>query len=361
MILNVANSCFSEDFLNEVSRFNTVKILFGKLPNDIIGGGCEAILLPDVNKDILVNYIQQAYSKGILFNYVINSPFLNNLETSENGRKKINELLDFLNTLPLESVTVANPFLLMYIKKNYKNLRVKASATFMIDSVDKALKIKQMGADIIVLDPLLVNRNFETLRKIRSIIGEEIELIVNNNCLLNCPMLTYHQTYLGLSSKKDCCNSSSDLCYSICSQLRLSDSCYYIKGDWIRPEDLHYYEEIGYDRFKIIDRCAPSDIMVKRIKAYTERKYSGNLLDLIQHYCYQDEIDRTEYLKNIYIDNSKLDGFLEHFVSGKCNGRDCSPSCNYCRKFADSAIEINKSFKNFWSARKNNLTDSLLS
>lgn len=361
MILNVANSSFSEDFLDDVSKFDTVKILFGKLSDDVIGGGCEAALLPDVNKDILVNYIKQAYSKGILFNYIINAPFLNNLELFNNGRKKINELLDFLSTLPLESVTVANPFLLMYIKKNFKNLRIKASATFMVDSVDKALKLKQMGTDIMVLDPLLVNRNFETLKKIRVVIGNEIEILVNNNCLLNCPMLNYHQIYLGSSSQETSCNSSSDFCYKICSHLRLSDPCYYIRGDWIRPEDLHYYEEIGYDRFKIIDRCAPKDIMLKRVKAYTERKYSGNFLDLIQHYCYQDEIIRNEYFNNIYIDNSKLNGFLEYFVSGKCNGRDCSPSCDYCRKFSEKAIRVDESFKKLWSTKKNKAINSLLS
>lgn len=361
MILNVANSCFSEKFLEDVSKFSTVKILFGKLPDDVIGGGCDAALLPDVSKDRMVEYIRKAYSKGILFNYVINSPHLNDLETSENGKKRIRELLDFLNTLPLESVTVANPFLIMFIKKNYKNLRIKASANFMVDSVDKAVKLKQMGVDIIVLDPLLVNRNFETLKKIRSVIGEEIELIVNNNCLLNCPMLTYHQTNLGLSSQGDGCQTSQDLCYNLCSRLRISDACYYIKGDWIRPEDLHYYEEMGYDRFKIIDRCVPPDIMIKRIKAYTDRKYSGNLLDLIQHYCYQDEIDRKEYFNSVYIDNSKLNGFLEYFISGKCDGRDCSPSCNYCQEFAEKSITMDKSFKDKWSEKKIDSINSLLS
>jgi len=52
------------------------------------------------------------------------------------------------------------------------------------------------------------------------------------------------------------------------------------------PEDLHYYEKLGYETFKIVERNTPTQILLERVKAYSERRYDGNLLDLVQNYAY---------------------------------------------------------------------------
>ncbi len=341
MYLNVAVD-FSENFIEKVAEYEEVKVLFGKMPSDYIGGGIDTSLLKNISYDYFFAYIEKAKKNGILFNYIINAPTNRNNEFSEKGKRKINELLSILNELELESVTVSNPFLLLYIKHNFKNLRIKASANFNIDSVEKARKVKNMGADILVLDPMLVNRDFSTLKKIRKEIGEELEIIVNNNCLMTCPMLNYHQNYLGLLEPSD--SDKKDFCYQLCSAERIKNPINYIKSDIIRPEDLHYYEELGFERFKIIDRCTPPDLMLKRVKAYIEHRYNGNLLDIIQHFGYKDSISSKEYIRNIYIDNNALDGFMEQFVSEKCNGRNCSSKCKYCDEYAKKSILIDNDF-----------------
>lgn len=341
MILNVATD-FSEEFLEDLSKYKEVKVLFGKVPSDFIGGGVDASLLNDISYDYLISYIEKAKKKNIKFNYVINALVMNNQEFSRVGKIKLDELLDLLNGLDLESVTITNPYLVMYIKKSFKKLVLKASANFNVDSVEKARKVKEMGVDILVLDPLLVNKDFEALSKIRNEIGEDVELIVNNNCLINCPLLNYHQSFLSLLGKSE--DIVSDFCYLKCSMSRLIDVVNYLKSDVIRPEDLHYYEELGYRRFKVIDRCTPPSIMLKRVKAYCERKYNGNLLDIVQHYCYRDTVLPEFYKENIYINNNALDGFLDIFVSKKCNGRNCMAECNHCYDFAKKAISVNLDF-----------------
>ena len=60
----------------------------------------------------------------------------------------------------------------------------------------------------------------------------------------------------------------------------------YLRANWIRPEDLHLYEELGYHNFKIVERNTPTQILLERVKAYAERRYDGNLLDLVQNYAY---------------------------------------------------------------------------
>jgi collagenase-like PrtC family protease len=188
MMLNVAAN-FEDEYLDELSKYPEVRVVFGRLATDFVGGGCESALLKDISRQRLQSYVQRAKEKGIAFNYVINSPSVNNEEHSSHGKGELNRLLEFLSSLDLESVTIANPFLVLYIKRNFPNLRTKASANFAIDSLEKARYVRNMGIDILVLDPLLINRDFAALRAIRQALGDEIEILVNNNCLMNCPFL----------------------------------------------------------------------------------------------------------------------------------------------------------------------------
>ena len=74
-----------------------------------------------------------------------------------------------------------------------------------------------------------------------------------------------------------------------CQQIQNNKNEEYIKSPWVRPEDIKYYEEIGIEHFKITERGFPTDELVKRVKAYTDRKYNGNLIDLIQGHGYLDK------------------------------------------------------------------------
>jgi hypothetical protein len=109
------------------------------------------------------------------------------------------------------------------------------------------------------------------------------------------------------------------------------------------------------------------------VKAYTERSYDGNMMDLIhglsKYIIYNNNkyywkglkyllqpgkinllkahklVNKLSDLRNekafnesfdLYIDNKKLNGFLDFFHQGNCH-RDCK-ECNYCNKFAEKAV-----------------------
>ncbi len=358
--LNVAAN-FEDGFLDQIAKYPEVKVVFGKMKFDFIGGGVESNLLKDISYDDFIAYVQKTQSLGMNFNYVINAPAMGNEEFTLEGQKKLDELLSKLNQLDIEAVTVANPFLIQYIKRKFNNLPIKASSIMMIDSVQKAQFVKNLGADIIVLDSLLTNRDFVNLKKIRNEISGEIEIMLNNNCIMNCPMLTYHQTYLSNNSRTDKREINTDYCYLNCSCQRIENPINMIRSEWIRPEDLHFYEEIGYNRFKITDRSTPADILIRRIKAYIEHSYDGNLLDLIIHYGYKNEVSQHEYYDNIYIDNKALNGFLDWFVHGNCDGKNCVSNCNHCYQYAQKSIKIDELFRNKIVASKKQKIRNLLS
>jgi collagenase-like PrtC family protease len=149
----------------------------------------------------------------------------------------------------------------------------------------------------------------------------------------------------------------NDYSYNWCSKERLRDPANYLIADWIRPEDIAHYEDLGYKRFKITDRNTPKEFLKKRVAAYHARRYDGNLLDLIQHFAYRDSIKPDEYLREVYIDNRKLDDFIRMFLKSDCKAKDCGGACRHCFDFADVAIDMNAAFAARHVAEKININD----
>ncbi|TCJ79179.1 UNVERIFIED_ORG: collagenase-like PrtC family protease [Bacillus cereus] len=319
--------------------------VFGKLTNDFVGGGLETDFLDAIDKSKVENHVKYAHDHGITVNYTFNNPFLSNDEFTLNGKKELRKLLDWISDIGIDSLTVSIPILVRFIKDNYPNLGVKVSSTVCVNSVAKVKQWVEMGADCIVLDPMTTNRNFPLLKEIRKATNIDLELIVNNNCLYECPMLPYHQAFLGQSSRISGKKVTMDYCYLGCSSKRVFEPANYLISDIIRPEDLHLYTEMGYDHFKIIDRATPTEVAIKRCKAYSEEKFDGNLLEIIQHYGYKDVMSPEEFLNNIYIDNSKLTKFMNWFVMDKCNKLYCGKECRYCYSYAEKAITTSNEFR----------------
>jgi len=83
------------------------------------------------------------------------------------------------------------------------------------------------------------------------------------------------------------------------------------------------------------------------VKAFSSRKYEGNLVDIIQgftmsigiendpHGKFQQAVDKESKSKLI-IDNTKLDGFIEFFKKQDCISM-CD-ECKYCENWAEKAV-----------------------
>jgi hypothetical protein len=148
--------------------------------------------------------------------------------------------------------------------------------------------------------------------------------------------------------------------------MRLSDPKKFISAVWIRPEDVRYYEDAGIDRIKLVDRGMKTEFLARIVEAYTNGEYKGNLLDLfpfnmekyvvsspkyllrnVRYFFHPFDFNPVRFLKYgracaenpVYLDNTKLHGFLDHFMQGRCVGNDCA-SCGYCQNIADKALVI---------------------
>lgn len=355
---------FDDNLIDEAKKYPVYEI-YGKLKNDFIGGGRPDNTLIKVEKDKFEQHVKKVRKSGIKFNYLLNGSCLSNKEQDTNWQNKLKEFLNYLKTVGVNALTVTNPYMLQFVKKYFSNdFTIRVSTFACIDSYEKAKYWEEMGADYICVDFVKINRDFKTLKyMVDNLKHAKLEILVTNSCLKNCPMIHTHTNALShasmINNKK---NNYQDWSLFYCQRKELENLEEYIKSPWIRPEDIKYYEEIGIEHFKITERDFPTSELIKRVKAYTERTYDGNLLDLIQGHgvlvtdniefkknkvTTRDEIYKEikrvrglgtvrECERHVYIDNKKLGNFMNFFTENKCTNQ-CD-KCNYCKKIAEKVI-----------------------
>ncbi len=372
---------FENDLIDCIKDY-PVEELFGKLSRDVTGGGRAAYQIVDSSRRRIARHVDYAKRHGIRFNYLLNAACLDNREFTRKGQKAIRALLDWISSSGIEAVTISSPFLLRIVKTRYPHLRTRVSVFASVDHVRKAKMWEDEGADCIMLDSLQVNREFALLAAIRKAVGCDLELMVNNYCIQSCAYAPYHNATLAHSSQSGHHSKGFfiDWCFLRCSGMKIEEAVNYLRAEWIRPEDLHLYEELGYDRIKIVERGAPTPVLLERVKAYAARRYDGNLLDLIQPFGFRERAAKAAYYNRgmlwrmryllrplsvapsrmwnlkrladergmlrpvdgdppVFIDNRALDGFMERFKDKGCKEVDCE-QCRYCHRWAERSVHI---------------------
>lgn len=364
---------FDDSLIDKIKEYPIYEV-YGKIKNDFIGGGRPNNELTDIEIEKFEKHVKKVRDSGIKFNYLLNGSCLSNREQDENWQNRFKVFLIYLSDIGVNALTVSNPFILQFVKKYFKNnFTVRVSTFACVDSYIKAKYWEDMGADYICADFVKINRDFSELKyMVDHLKKAKIEILVTNSCLKNCPMIYTHTTGLSHASGSETNkNSYEDWGLYFCQKKELEDLSEYIKSPWVRPEDIKYYEKIGIENFKITERDFPTEELVKRVKAYANGNYDGNLLDLIQgHGVVADnnlklkkqnvntrseiynEIKRVRGLgvrreceRHIYIDNKKMGDFIKFFVSGNCTGK-CD-QCGYCKKVAKECIKTNDEVRDY--------------
>ncbi|MBM4324009.1 MAG: hypothetical protein FJ115_10660 [Deltaproteobacteria bacterium] len=349
--------------LLDALKGTSVDALFGKLPFDVIGGARPGFVLPQVDRKFIEKYILACHEKGIEFSYLLNAPCLGNLQYSRKGYGQIIDLIEWVEHSGADSVVVGVPYLIDLIRKRFPRLKIKASTTARVNTVRKALQYEDMGVEEIIIDEH-INREFKTLEAIRKAVKCNLEILVNNICLWQCPYNYEHVNHDGHASREGEEEANCYLQYPgyLCLYRKLTEPVELLKSPWIRPEDLPHYEALGYDRFKITERFKRTLLLVEHVKAYENRRYDGNVLDLftlprkgaftplhLEYFIKPEHVNimkiselekvfDLEVRQLIQMDNRKLDGFIEHFKKMDCNQTSCS-QCLYCeKKFEEVAV-----------------------
>jgi collagenase-like PrtC family protease len=385
MKLSVAYT-FEPGLLARLAAFPEVYEVYGKLRNDPVGGGRSNYTLRHVSRATLEKTINEAHAHTIEFNYLINGATLGGLEQTRSGQRKIRALLDYLDAIGVNAVTISSPYLLKLVKKRYPRFKTRVSVFAVVDSPLKAKSWEDMGADTLCISSIACNRDFKKLAAIRNAVACDLQLIANANCLLSCAYELTHMDLLTRSSRAGdrLGGFCLDYCILHCSMARLADPLHLLRSVWIRPEDLTLYEGIGYTNFKIVERSCPGDLLVKRVKAYADRSFDGNLLELVgqvaqikkeqgagkiarlrmmlpflkPHFArvssllklkrYGEKIILHDYSREkapVYIDNKSLNGFLDGMKNRACGATADCKACGYCSAWAEKVVTIDERYR----------------
>jgi hypothetical protein len=210
----------------------------------------------------------------------------------------IKEIFQYIRLLDKEggvtSITVGDPAIVPYLKKAFPHIRLQASVFMNIDGLSKIKEAVKMGISDFCLD-VSTNRRGQELEKIRDYKkkhkGFVVKLLANHGCYMNCFYLTRHSSWPLL---KDMLNqlradhppfretyilgNMIDVKNCVYRRDDLTDE---IKRPFIRPEDLSFYEDNGLaDIVKIAYRMDHTPALRKKLEAYFERSFDGNLFEL---------------------------------------------------------------------------------
>jgi collagenase-like PrtC family protease len=375
---------FQPGLIAKLAAYPQVKDMYAKLPRDPVGGGRSSYTLRPAGFDTLVRSVKEAHHHGIEFNYLLNAAGLYGLEQTRIGQKKLRLFIDAIAGAGVDSVTVSLPYLLRIIKREHPELRVKVGVFALVDSPAKARQWEQMGADVLCISAIACNRDFDQLARIRSSVRCELVLIANASCMPQCAWEPTHMHLLTQSSRSGdrLGGFCFDYCFLQCSSARLREPVSYVRSVWIRPEDLGFYRELGYETFKLVERSCPEEMLLRRVAAYATGSFDGNLWELVAPIAsiakeqnapflqrlkmfvtflrpdfmklssvfrfkrYAEtviprEFDRTS--APVYIDNRALDGFLEDVLRNNCRTGACD-WCGVCQRWAAKAVSVNEEY-----------------
>ncbi|MBI2964308.1 MAG: U32 family peptidase [Deltaproteobacteria bacterium] len=314
--------------------------LYGALPREATVRS--SLVLPQATEEDVAAQIAQAAQLGIRFTYVMNATCLGNREISEDGRWEILQRLEWLRGVGAAAVVTANPYVMELARKSTPDLELQVSVLAAVNDARKAAFFRDLGADLIHIDPQ-INRDFRRLESIRRAVDCRLSVVVNEGCLLSCPIRQYHANTISHSVEGIERRYYVDYCYYRCSLARNADVVEYLRAPWIRPQDLAEYEAVGIDLFKIAGRekmgegaSSHTPWILKVAGAYHRRRCEdvAELLVAVQPMVGLSGEAPAPWRVRIAAD--RLDGFLSFFRDGRCS-LDCQ-RCSHCAEWAKACV-----------------------
>ena len=403
------------DFIDQYDKKHAITSFFGKLKHDGLPGGRTASIIPDFTMDQLADYVKECQKRDITFNYLINPLSMDQNELDPVMGKKIRTFIHTMYDMGIKAFTLNSPILIKYVKREFKDAFVTLGLYAYPTTIQHIEYWRNWGVDEITLDHGF-NRRFDLLRQLLTQYKDtdlHLRVIANNLCLRECPFRLAHGCFVGHSDPD---KYSMDYSLINCAYKKVTHPAAILTAEFIRPEDVHYYrelaEETGNKHFsiKLIDRTRTTDFLHNVVKGYMEESYNGNLLDIVNwpraktivtrpdqagaedapagapagapvgaggppagmpaggpppgvpamrwmEYLKPEAMmnyGRTMHLPKLFVDNKKLDGFVEHFINiNNCatslcvndileDGETAPNACAHCSTWAKKVISYDE-------------------
>ncbi len=213
---------------------------------------------------------KKLYSAGLKTNILLNA----NSPESTRFEPLFSYLDDFLD-LERHSVTVMSFYLARQLSRRYPGLQITSSLTSNVCSPTIARLWKKEANAWGITPHLGINKKLDELKKIKRL-GLKIKLLVNNDCLPDCPLnMLHHQAHtVGQLAPRAAAASIRDI-HKLCFQIKQADR-WLLAQQTIVPRDLPRYAGIA-DLIKIEGRGRPTEALVYIVGEYLKMESAVNI------------------------------------------------------------------------------------
>lgn len=287
------------------------------------------------------------HDAGVSFDYALNTSNLGTKQNIASREKEIKEYIRFLLDSGVDTITVTLPIMASFVRDVSCTVNLELSTIAGIETVTQAKIWRDVFGINKICCNLSKNRDFAFLRALSNYCcGQNIELVLiaNEFCGNGVYDSSSHSYSATSCILRDHCYSLHSLDYERADTLpgdypmgycidSRSDAAIWLKMNFIRPEDLPVYNNIGVSHFKITGRTGTTAFIKKVTDAYIQGIYDGNLLDLWKHLeTISEQLDST-FIPVHTIPNGQLDGFIDYWAKStnhNCANEVCGITCRYC-------------------------------
>lgn len=272
---------FISCFLKNVRRFPCIlkenvmiDSVFGS-PTCIWNGGRT---LADIyyNKQQLQSIHDVYADLGIKVRFIFTNPLLNEYDLHDRYGNLLMEVFQDLSP----EVVVNSPLLEKYLREHYPSLSFISSTTKRLCSTDDQLAEFKHEYKYICLD-YDYNYKFDFLNSIQEKDRQRVEILINSICPKGCNVRVLHQEFsakrqLEFNNDNECDDSESF--YQSCPFMKRSrelpiteqgyTKVFLRETNYILPQDLDKYLEMGINHFKIQGRELPANQMFAEFFPY---------------------------------------------------------------------------------------------
>jgi hypothetical protein len=186
------------------------------------------------------------------------------------------------DAIHLKAVVTMTPPLAEFLKKAFPKLEIRASVNERIGFVNQMEYAGRCYDGFYLKSDVCRDiRLVEKARQWCDVHGKTLHLVANNGCLYECPFLLEHLNTMGhqtaIAAGGSAWNGRAMQCREVLTEA--ANRVQILQGCWIRPEDLGRMEGF-FDTIALLSNDIEQALKV--LKAYTEGRWDGDLLELLE-------------------------------------------------------------------------------
>jgi len=282
----------------------------------------------------MVEELRWCRSNGLRLDALFNCNCYGEHAMDDIMRDEVLNALDAMRACGLlpDVVTTTSPFVAQIIRDAQLKIRLRASVNMRIHGSIGFEACAELFDEYYVSRER--QRDFTYMERMRQWAlqnGKRLGMQVNSGCIRQCPYQTFHDNLHGHHRQRQM-EAGRKIGFELfCCRKRLLDDHAYediLKGTWVRPEDTCFWEP--YVSFlKLSTRRVP--FPEKIIRAYAERHFDGNLLELLDPML-------AHGVDDCVIANDRFpSNWAQSGIGGAC-ANDCT-HCGRCRMVLEQVLE----------------------